>query len=199
MTDDSGQRDRDPEADVERHIADLVSPFGGPPHHERRERALAFLLDHAERAYPRLLATIAAAGRTGPAAVLRALPLFGRAESIPVLRDVLLEASDATVPIAADALATHPGAAAEDVLITALDDARPIVIAAAADALHQRGAARACAALRRRMSHSDPDVRLAVLRAAGALKCLTPQELADVAARDDDETVRRHARALLGP
>lgn len=127
--------------DVLRYLNDLVSPFGGPEHQTRREQALAFLVAHADDAYPRLLAMIDAAAGTGPVAALRALPLFGRPDAVPVLAAVLRNGNEAIAGVAANALADHPDARAEDALVDALNDRREAVVEAATSALHTRRSA----------------------------------------------------------
>lgn len=156
------------DVELESRIALLELPMGGGPDVRERERAAEWLLSHADRAYPELLAR-ARAGRAGPAA-LELLGRFGRDDSVPVLAG-LLEEADARGFSAARALAAHPGAAAMTALREALRSGGDRAVLAA-DALGARGDVGACAALEEASADPDPRVRYHAIQAARLLNRL---------------------------
>lgn len=156
-------------AEIDRHLQALLSPSGDAAYRRLREEALAFLLEHADQAHPRLLAA-AAAPNPAPL-VLLALPRFARSESVPVLERALRGGPDPTTVIAAQALAEHPLPDAREALERALADARDQVVASASDGLAQRGDRGACAALRKALAHPNPEVCQRVRDAIEALGC----------------------------
>jgi hypothetical protein len=155
----------DPE--VETQLVLLQTPFGGGPHQRERERAAVWLVEHAERAYPAVLALLED-DRAGPA-VVELLPAFGRAESVPQLARRLGAGGDAWA--AAQALARHPQAEAGEALRTALGSGDPDVVVAALDGLATRGEPADCAAVQALSGHEDARVRASAERAAAALGC----------------------------
>jgi len=160
------------EQDVEHNVRMLLAPYRGGGHDRDRERALAVLLDHPDEAHPRLLALLEEMGPgANPAPVIAALPLFGRAESVPALDRLLREGSEATAMSAAAALARHPLPAAGDALRAALRDDRAETAAAAADGLLERGDAAACPDLLAALEHPDREVRYRARQAADGLGC----------------------------
>jgi HEAT repeat protein len=179
---------------VAARLALLDSPFGSEPHRRERERAAQWLLAHAERAYPVLLARLAA-GRAGAGAVAL-LPRFGRGESVAVLAR-LLHGPELVAWGAGQALAQQPQSEAGAALRRALADANPKVATIAADALAGRGDPGDCPALAARLGAADPVVRYHVLQAADRLGCLMPAEIAGLAENDPDLEVRGLASQLL--
>jgi hypothetical protein len=182
------------DTDVETQIMLLQSPFGGAPHVRERERAAAWLVSHADQAYPRLLAML----RDGSAtpAVIEILPAFDRAESVPAL-EALLGAADRTAFIAGQALARHTGAEASAALRRGVRRSEPDAAVAAAAGLEARRDAAACPDLIAGMRHADPRVRYQTTRAAIALGCLTRQQLQALSAPDVDDDIRAMASAAL--
>jgi HEAT repeat protein len=175
------------DAELESRIALLELPLGGDPDQREKERAAEWLLTHAARTYPELLAR-ARDGRAGPATV-ELLGRFGRADSVPALAALLEGGDDLHGLAAARALAGHPGpealAALRQVLRSGGDGA-----VLAADALGARGDAAACPDLEAATLDRDPRLRYHAVQAAGSLGCLSPDRLAEIEASDPDADVR---------
>jgi HEAT repeat protein len=156
--------------DIDRHIATLLRPSGDAGANVMRREALDALLEQADEAHPRLLAL--AASDPPPLLALKALPEFGRPESVPVLERVLHSAPGPTTAVAAAALAEHPAEEAFAALEGGLADARKQVVLSALMGLRERGDARACGALRAvAEEHSDAEVRERAAVAAAQLGC----------------------------
>lgn len=185
------------EREIDASIQRLLSPFGGAEHQTERERALAVLLAHPDQAHPRLLEILdQTASGIPPTAVIAALPLFGRPESVPLLERIMRTASEPAILSAADALARHPHPSAGEALVRGLRDQRPEMVAAAANGLLTRGDRQACAALVAVLGHPDAEVRYHVLQAAAGLGCVPEERLTTIGNRDDSEMVRDLARRL---
>jgi len=180
------------DAEFESRIALLELPLGGDPDVREKERASEWLLAHAARTYPELLAR-ARDGRAGPATV-ELLGRFGRADSVPVLA-ALLEGDDLRGLAAARSLAAQSGpealAALRQVLRSGGDRA-----VLAADALGARGDAAACPDLEAAALERDPRLRYHAVQAAGALGCLSSVRLAEIETSDPDADVRALAGRL---
>jgi len=129
----------DEEIDVQ--IMLLENPIGGDPDQRERERSADWLVAHAERTYPRLLARVAD-GRFG-VAVVQLLPRFARRESIPVL-ELLLTGPELIAWAAGQALAEHRDVTADAALQRALAADEPATRIAAADGLATRRDPAAC-------------------------------------------------------
>jgi hypothetical protein len=179
--------------ELESRIALLELPLGAGPDVREAERSAEWLLDHADRAYPELLAR-ARDGRAGPAAV-ELLGRFGRADSVPALAALLVDDDDPRGLAAARALAGQPGPEALAALRGALraGGGRAVL---AADALGARGEAAACPDLEVAMRDADPRLRYHAVQAAGSLGCLSAERLTRIAASDPDADVRDLAARL---
>jgi hypothetical protein len=147
----------------------LLSPSGDAGAAAARGAALEVLLARADEAHPRLLEL--AGGDDPPLLALKALPVFGRAESVPVLDRVLRTAPGPTTVVAAGALSEHPAASARVALEEALGDPREQVVLSAAMGLAERGDRAACGALRSARSHPEAEVRERVEAALAQLGC----------------------------
>lgn len=158
--------------EIDHELAVLLRPSGDPGAQRARGEALAALLERADEAHPRLLAL----AQSDPPSLLalRALPRFGRPDSVPVLERVLREGPGPTTAVAAGALAEHPDDAARAALEAALGDARDQVVRSAIMGLAERGDGRACAALRAVLEHRDEDVRNRASAALEQLGCIRP-------------------------
>jgi HEAT repeat protein len=183
----------EPDTDVDMRITLLDSPFGDAPHLLERDRAAEWLVQHADRAYPALLARLAA-GSAGPGAAAL-LPRFGRAESIPVLAR-LLAGPELVAWEAGQALALHPQTSAGAALRQALADPDPAVATIAADALGARGDPCDCAPLVQRLDTAHAGLRYHLLQAAGHLGGVPPAVLDELARSDPDAEIRALARHL---
>ncbi len=152
--------------EVGHQLRRLLAPSGDSAYRRVRGEALAWLLDHADSAYPELLSVVGT--DAPPVLAIEALPYFRRIESVPVLERLLHRVDEPTVVVVAQALADHEMPSAGAALAKALASPRDQVVASAADGLAHRGDPSACAALTKALDHPDPDVRQRI-RAALAL------------------------------
>jgi HEAT repeat protein len=178
--------------DVETQIMLLETPFGGGPHDRERQRAAQWLLDNGDRAYPVLLAR--AREGTATAAVVELLGEFGRADSVPVLTD-LLDAEEPLGRAAANGLALNRDPSALAALRAGLSRGGDRAVRCA-DALGARGDPAACPELRAAAARPDARLRYHAVAAATLpnLACLSDAEVEEIAASDADEEVRGLAR-----
>ena len=190
--DDHSNQSQDEEVETQLTLAE--TPFGGGPHQRERERASAWLIAHADRAYPRLLARLDQ-GRAG-VALIELLPRFERVESVPRL-ERLLAGPEPPAWAAGQALARHPQPAAGEALRRALGHADAAVAAVAADALATRGDRADCAALVTATAAPDATLRYHAVQAAAQLGCLGWEALESLARSDGDAEVRGLAARLL--
>jgi hypothetical protein len=179
-------------------IQRLLTPYGNPGNQRDRDRALTYLLGHADDAHAKLLALFEHmdAGIHLPPVVL-ALPYFGRPESIPVLEKVMQTASEALSLSAGEALANHPLPAAMDALVRGLTHSSEKVIIAAANGLMSRGDQSCCTLLLKMIHHPDREVRYHVLQSAAQLNCLSQQQLQSIVSNDPEPMVQDLAIRLL--
>lgn len=180
--------------EVETYIMLAETPFGDGPHAREREHATAWLLGHADRAYPRLLARLDE-GRAS-VAVIELLPRFGRVESIPRL-ERLLVGPEPPAWAAGQALALHPQPAAGEALRRALTNKEPAVGVVAADALATRSDHGDCAALVAAAGAPDARLRYHAVQAAWKVGCLGREALEALVRLDGDADVRGLAAKLL--
>lgn len=186
--------EREGNCDIETRILLLDTPFGSEPHQRERDRAAAWLLEHADRAYPILIARLIEGILSAGAIAL--LPRFGRAESIaPLTR--LLTGPEGIAWESGQALAQHPQPAAGEALRHALANSDPAVAIIAADALARRGDRGDCAALTKRLNATHSGLRFHALQAAALLECLSRDAIAERAETDPDPEVRSLATRLL--
>jgi len=183
--------------EVEAQIRALLSPRGHEADRREHDRALAFLLAHPDKAHPRLLALLDPAQPYVPVAAVNSLPLFGRAESLPVLERLMREGAGLSSMSAGQALGRHPQPRALQALLRGLKHDRDETKAAAAEGLLTRGDKAACQALRALLNHPSYEVRYHVVNAAGKLGCLARDELARIAGTDGESDIRDLASSLL--
>jgi HEAT repeat protein len=189
---DAHGESRDPE--VETQIMLSETPFGDGPHQRERERAVEWLVAHADRAYPHILARLDEGRATE--ALIQLLPRMGRAESIPRLERYLTQ-TESLGWAAGRALALHPQPAAGEALRRALANRDPAVAALASDALGTRGDRADCAALLAAAHAPDARLRYHAVQAAGKLGCFDRKALESLAQFDADADVRGLAAELL--
>lgn len=195
--DDNTPVQEDPDR-LDAAIQCLLTPYGNPGNQRDRDRALKYLLDHADDAHPKLLALFEqmdAGIYLTP--VVMALPYFGRPESISVLEKVMQTASEALSLSAGEALAHHPLPAAMDALVRGLTHLSEKVLIAAADGLMTRGDQSCCTLLLKMIHHPDREVRYHVLQSAAQLNCLSQQQLQSVVSNDPEPMVQDLAIRLL--
>ncbi len=185
------------EIDTQIHL--LQHPSGDPFHRREAARALNYLLARADEAHPRLLRLLTSHRANNPAAIIDALPRFGRTESLPVLGKILGSDSTETIlSVAASALARHPHDDGFKILVRGLTLPRAAAVIAAADGLLTRGDRRACAELAKHVQASDANIRYHAVQAAGRLGCMREEQLLAIAASDSDADVRTLASKLKG-
>jgi HEAT repeat protein len=184
----------EPDPDVETRIMLLDGPFGGEQHVRERDCAAEWLVEHADRAYPLLLARLES-GRAGAGAVAL-LPRFGRSQSIGTLAR-LLAGPEPMAWQAGQALAQHPQPEAGEALRQALIGPDATVAMIAADGLGTRGDRGDCAVLAERLGTTHAGVRYHVLQAAARLGCLPREVIGQLALTDPDAQVRGLASQLL--
>jgi len=189
-----GQVADEGDTELETQIMLLQSPFGDESHLRGREAAARWLVEQADRAYPRLLA-MARAGEAGPA-VVELLPAFGRAESVGVL-EALLAGPERLAGVAGQALARHHGPEALAALRRAVELGAPEAAVAAADGIATRRDPAACPELTKAATREDARVRYHAVQAAGSLGCFSRAALTTLANQDPDTEVRALAAKLL--
>jgi HEAT repeat protein len=178
--------------EVETQLMLLETPFGGGPHERERRRAAQWLLTNSERSYPVLLAR-AREGRA-TAAVVELLGEYGRADSVPVLAE-LLDAEEPLGRAAANGLAANSDPSALAALREALS-AGGDRGTRSADALGARGDPATCPELRAAAAGPDARLRFHAIAAASRVGCFTDAELEEIETREGDEEIRQLARRL---
>jgi len=176
---------------VDELFAEALSPYGHPADRAHRDRAVAELLaEHADEARTRLLDALRRApnGLQAPA-ILDLLPLFGGAESVPVIAAALISPDEMVAQYAGFALGRHPEPAAVEALRSALASPAPSVVAAAADGARVRGGHELCGALRTRADIADPTARYHVISAVLTCGCVSADERRALAETENDPDV----------
>jgi HEAT repeat protein len=184
------------DAEIERAILVLQSPFGDAPDLREHARIVQFLLEHADRAHPRLLDLLRSGQAANPYAVIEILPRFARPESIPVLEQLAGRDPQNLASAAALALATHPLDDARQALLRGLTASREGTVIAVADALMTRRDPSACGKLSEALGHPNDGARYHTIQAAASLGCLKPEALSAIASGDASEAIRELARRL---
>ena len=109
-------------SEIDKQVEVLLFPSGDIQFRHVREQALAYWLEHANEAHPRLLELIDV--DSPPVLLITILPQFGRVESVAVLEKVLHNSSDPLTVAAGQALGRHPLPEAGMALEHALNAAR---------------------------------------------------------------------------
>jgi hypothetical protein len=178
--------------EIRKHIR-LAQPHSGRRADlAQRDTSIAWLLAHADDAYPIVLEEVRAS--PGPAGVAL-LGRFDRAASTPVLIQVLGEGEDGA-RAAAFQLALASDAAALAAAVEATRHANPDIASAAVDGLGKRGDRGQCAAIVAATTHASAEVRYMAVEAGAALGCLDAAALARLAKSDPDADVRTRAQEL---
>jgi hypothetical protein len=182
-----------PSADEIRTHIRLAQPrSGNRPDLAQRDTSIAWLLAHADVAYPIVLEEVRAS--PGPAGIAL-LGRFDRAESTPVLSAILQQGED-EARVAAFQLALASDAAALAAAIEATRHENPDIASAAVDGLGKRGDRGQCAAIVAATRHDSAEVRYVAVEAGAALGCLDAAALARLAKSDPDADVRARAQEL---
>jgi len=174
----------DPE--VVRHLAALHIRAGSPPDVRQRDRALAWLLEHTDRALPVALAQVADAPLD-----LVLVDLLGRFRRLETTAPLLRAFADArTRTYAAAGLGLSPDPEARAALRGALDAPDSSTVVAALSGLAASGDAAACADITPKLTATHAEVRWMAVEAAARLGCLSRDFLEDIARTDPDADVR---------
>ncbi len=182
--------------DLDGQLSMALNPVGGDAEGRIRERAIQYLLQHADAAYPRLIGALESApfGLNAPA-LIELLPRFKRADSIPILARILASGQESVARAAGQALGYSEGEEPRQVLTEALSSPNPETVIGAADGLFMlgdkaRGEKTACPALLKAANHPNANVRYHVLQAALHLECLDANERERLL-RDPDISIRQ--------
>jgi hypothetical protein len=191
-------RDQEPVStlaiEIQERLALALGPSGRHADAVARRQAIEWLIAHSDQVHPHLLEWL----RREPQglhvlAILELLPAFARPEAVPLL-GVFLESDDEYIAeIAGKALGRHPATEAQAALVGALASDHAYIVAAAADGLLLRADSSGCKHLLAALPQADPIARYHVMQAAARLGCLSRQQLADVAAGDEDPDIRQLA------
>ncbi len=173
--------------EVEMHLRFALDQSGGDADVRERERAAAWLVEHADRAYGRVLEATEA--EPDNERLIEILGRFERAESTPLLR-AGLERGNQT---AAVALGMSGDPAARKALLDGIASATPRVVVAAVDGLRARADRADCARITALVSHPDHEVRWMVVYAGAELGCFDRAALEAIARTDKDKEVRKLA------
>ncbi|HXJ86672.1 MAG TPA: HEAT repeat domain-containing protein [Candidatus Binatia bacterium] len=170
---------------IEFHLRFLLDPFGDAPHLRQRELSVEYLLAHADQAYPRLLQALRAnpLALNAPA-IIEVLPRFGRADSVPILAQIMEAGAEQVSGVAGQALGRHPDPSAKTALLRGLQAQSPETVAAAADGLMVRGDRTVCVHLKAHFGHSSQVARYHVIQAAFKLGCLDSAEVGELKKAD---------------
>jgi len=182
--------------EAERHLGRFSSE-----HPHERDRALTWLLEHADESRPALVELVrAAAPSAATRAALHVLGRMGHEPDVALLADVLARGDRSLTWDAAQALALHGAPAAMTALLENLRHADIDVGGAAAVALGVRGDERARPDLEALLDHPSETVRY---RAVHALKRLgarpSAARLAARYATEPSEQVRRLIAEVTRP
>jgi HEAT repeat protein len=183
--------------ELKQQIRALVSPGGHEADLRDRDRALAFLLVHADEAHPRLLALLDPQAGFIPVAVVNAMPLFGRPESVPVLEKIMREGAELISMSAGQALARHPRPESLAALMRGLEANRDETKVAALDGLMTRGDKTVCPAVQQLLDHASYEVRYHAVNVAAHLGCLSSENLRHIAESDSEQDIRELASSLM--
>ena len=184
-----------PPADPEviRQLAALHIRAGSPPDPRQRDRALAWLLEHADRSLPVALARAEEAPQD--AVLVDLLGRLRRPEATALLRRAF--ADERTRQYAAAGLGLSPDPVARAALRSALDSPNPAEVVAALAGLGASGDPTVCADITPRLHAANAEVRWMAVEAGSRLKCLDRATLEGIVRSDPDASVRALAAERL--
>lgn len=181
------------DSEVDHQLAALHIRAGSPPDLRQRDRALVWLLQNADRAFPRVLAR--ATAEWNDPVLLDLLGRYRRAESTAVL---LRAFSDERARLqAASGLGLSPDPAARAALRTALESAESGKAAAALSGMGASGDPSYCVDIASQLHAENAEVRWMAVEAGARLACLGPATLESVSRSDGDAAVRALAADKL--
>lgn len=174
------------DSEVIRQLAALHIRAGSPPDLRQRDRALAWLLEHADRSFPVALSHAEAAPQD--VVLVDLLGRYRRPEATAVLRSAF--AHEHTRPYAAAGLGLSPDPAARAALRAALDGANPGEVVAALAGLGASGDPAVCTDVAPRLQATNAEVRWMAVDVGARLACLDCATLERIARNDPDASVR---------
>jgi HEAT repeat protein len=177
------------DAEIDRQLLAAQDSRGDRPNLVAREQSLRWLVAHADRAWPRVLAAAQAAPTPR---LVEILGRFDRPEATPLLI-AALEAGGDAARVAGGALGSSHDPAGHDALFRALASLQPQVVMAGLHGLRMRGDNGACSKMLPLLSHADSEVRWMAVHAGAGLGCLDAAALDAIAAGDAADDVRRLA------
>ena len=184
--------------DIMINIHWAVNPYGDPMHLAERDRAVQYLLDHADQAFPKILELVRSKPQSlQAAALIDIMPLFQREDCVPLLRDLMFKAVPDTSRAAARALAQIASPDARMALLAALQSRDIEVLIAAVDSLRLWPISDWCTRIQPLLEQRNANLRYYALNTAIELHCLSPQAITDIARHDEDKDVRDRAREAL--
>jgi HEAT repeat protein len=158
--------------ELELNLMLLKNWFGDEPDERERREAIDYLVEHADEAYPRIVAEIEARPFALDApALIQVLPRFGREDSIDLLERILASGDDRVCRAAGEALGRHPASRAGDVLVRALDSEDRQSRIGAAIGVGTRRERSACEPLARRIMAGEPVERYYLAHAFAQIGC----------------------------
>jgi hypothetical protein len=164
-----------------------------------RDSSVKYVLDHIEEAHPLLLDMLRNREVRAYDRAFRILVIAGKPESVPVIGELLLstEVWETTKTSAGQYLGLHPAPEAFEILLGALTTTETKTLFGATLGLIERKDKAACLPLRKQMTRTDDSQRYYVIQAAGALGCLTKQQLTDISVKDQSDDIRQKTKELL--
>jgi HEAT repeat protein len=181
------------DSEVDHQLAALHIRAGSPPDLRQRDRALAWLLQNADRSFPVVLTR--AAAQWDDLVLLDLLGRYRRAESTAVL---LRAFSDGRARLqAASGLGMSPDPAARAALRTALESAESGEAAAALSGMGASADPSYCVDIAPQLHAENAEVRWMAVEAGTRLACLDKATLESISHSDADPTVRALAADKL--
>ena len=175
--------------DVLRELAAMHIRAGSPADLRQRDRALAWLVEHADRAWPTVLARAEDAPQD--AVLIDVLGRLRRPEATALLRRAF--ASERTRGAAAAGLGMSPDPAARAFLRETLTSSQPPDVVGALAGLGASGDRTACGDVMPQLQSDNAEIRWTAVDAAMRLGCLDAATLDRIARDDPDPDVRARA------
>lgn len=179
--------------EVERNLAQARIRAGSPPDVRERDRAIAWLLSNADRAFPEVLRRAEASPED--AVMIDLVGRFRRPEAVPLLERAFAQ-GDRVRPYAAAGLGQSSAPAARAFLVQTLSSSVPAEVAAALGGLEATRDLAVCPDVRTRLDAEDAEIRWSAVHAAASLGCLSAAEIAAIAQGDADAAIRQLAADL---
>jgi len=175
--------------DVLRELAAMHIRAGSPADLRQRDRALAWLIEHADRAWPTVLARAEEAPQD--AVIIDVLGRLRRPEATALLRRAF--AHERTRGSAAAGLGMSPDPAARAFLREALTSPQPADVVGALAGLGASGDRTVCGDITPQLQSANAEIRWTAVDAAMKIGCLEAAALDRIARDDPDPDVRARA------